>query len=129
MTVALFIELLLKSGLIAGAGLLVSAALSARPATEVVDVLRATVLLLLALPVLMLVLPALAVPLLPASEPVSDVAAAPLWSGDIGPVGGVAVSASVSDLSPTLIPAVVGAVRPEERRAGHEGRSGGSPYH
>ena len=57
MTVTLFIELLLKSGLIAGVGLLISAALRGRPATEAVDVLRATVLLLLALPVLMLVLP------------------------------------------------------------------------
>uniref|UniRef100_UPI003B587E69 M56 family metallopeptidase n=1 Tax=Brevundimonas sp. FT23028 TaxID=3393748 RepID=UPI003B587E69 len=110
MTVTLFIELLLKSGVIAGAGLLVSAALRARPATDVVDVLRATVLLLLALPALMLVLPALAVPLLPASEPIAEVAAAPLWSGDIGAVGGVAVSASVSDLSPTLIAALVWAV-------------------
>lgn len=99
MTFALLIELLVKSGLIAGAGLLVAAFVRARPATEAVDILRATVLLLLALPVLMLLIPQVSLPVLPAAS-VAETATAPLWTGDVGSVGGVGLTASV--LQPTL---------------------------
>lgn len=103
MTAAPVIELLLKSGLIAGAGLLLAAALRERPATEGVDILRATVLLLLALPVLMLLTPDLALPLLPAATPEAPLATVPVWTGDLGPVAGVSLSTSLLEPSPELL--------------------------
>lgn len=91
------IELLLKSGLIAGAGLTLSACLRTRPAADRVDVLRATVCLLIALPVVMVFAPGLSLALLPAVEATEAMAVSPvLWSGAVGPVEGVALSGSVS---------------------------------
>lgn len=107
MTVALLIELLFKSGLIAGAGLGLSVLLRTRPVTEGVDILRVAVLLLLALPLLMLLLPALSLPVLPTAEPVVAIPSAPVWAGNLGEVGGVAVSASVFQPSPALVAACV----------------------
>ncbi|HEY1073955.1 M56 family metallopeptidase, partial [Brevundimonas sp.] len=95
MSLALFLSLLVKSSLVAAAGLIV-ARLAARRAADRVDILRATVCLLLALPVLAAVLPAVELALLPAAS-VEAVSApmTPLWSGEVGPVAGVAVSASL----------------------------------
>lgn len=95
MSLALFLSLLVKSSLIAAAGLIV-ARFVARRAADRVDILRATVCLLLALPVLVTALPAVELALLPAAS--VDAASAPmtpLWSGEVGPVAGVAVSASL----------------------------------
>jgi len=103
MTVALFLELLIKSGLVAGGGLLLAAALRGRSATDVVDVLRATVLLLLALPVMMLLLPTMALPLLPGAPVETAPAVVPLWTADVASVGDVSVSASVTEASPALL--------------------------
>ena len=100
MIAALILSLALKSALIAGAGLLGATAL-ARGASDRANILRATVCLLLALPVVALALPAWEVALLPASavaEP--TVASAPLWQGEIGPVAGVAVEAAMPWPSP-----------------------------
>jgi beta-lactamase regulating signal transducer with metallopeptidase domain len=68
MTWALLLSLLIKSSLVAGAGLACARFLAQRP-VERADILRATVCLLLALPVIMNVLPAMNLALLPPSAP------------------------------------------------------------
>ncbi|MBU2042007.1 MAG: M56 family metallopeptidase, partial [Alphaproteobacteria bacterium] len=102
MSAALVLELLVKSGLIAGAGLTLAAALHFRPATDRVDVLRATVCLLILLPLVMATAPALSVALLPPVETAgSGPAPVPVvWAGAVEPVEGVAVSGSI--LRPSL---------------------------
>jgi beta-lactamase regulating signal transducer with metallopeptidase domain len=65
MTWTLLLSLLAKSSLVAGAGLLCARFLTRRP-VERVDILRATVCLLLALPAIMNMLPPLELALLPA---------------------------------------------------------------
>ncbi|MFZ0269829.1 M56 family metallopeptidase, partial [Caulobacter sp.] len=75
MTWALLLSLLVKSSLVAGAGLACARFLTRRP-IERVDILRATVCLLLALPVIMNRLPAMNLALLPASAPVAPLAVA-----------------------------------------------------
>lgn len=67
----LLIELGWKSALIAGVALLADRALRGRPAAERVFVLRAAVILLLALPVAAMLLPAIELPWLPAPEAVA----------------------------------------------------------
>lgn len=67
MTWTLLISLLVKSSLIAGAGLALSRHLTCRP-VERVDILRGTVCLLLALPVIMNALPPIELALLPPLE-------------------------------------------------------------
>ncbi|WP_312063484.1 M56 family metallopeptidase, partial [Brevundimonas sp.] len=94
MSLALFLSLLVKSSLIAAAGLIV-ARFVARRAVDRVDILRATVCLLLALPVLAAVLPALELALLPASSVADSAPLTPLWSGEVGSVAGVAVKANL----------------------------------
>jgi beta-lactamase regulating signal transducer with metallopeptidase domain len=74
-TWALLLSLLVKSSLVAGAGLACARFLTQRP-VERADILRATVCLLLALPVIMNVLPAMDLALLPASPPVAPITAA-----------------------------------------------------
>ncbi|MDP3079675.1 MAG: M56 family metallopeptidase, partial [Brevundimonas sp.] len=96
MSAALILALLLKSGLIAGAGLVLSALLHRRPAAERVDILRATVCILIALPGVMTLAPALPVALLPAVEAAGDLAVSPVvWAGAVEPVEGVALSGSI----------------------------------
>lgn len=92
---ALFLELLVKSSLIAGAGLALAALISFRPAADRVDALRAAVCLLVLLPLVVLLAPAVEFALLPAEAPVAAVEAAPAWAGSVGPVAGVALSGSV----------------------------------
>ncbi|MDP3377900.1 MAG: M56 family metallopeptidase, partial [Brevundimonas sp.] len=100
MIAALILSLALKSAVIAGAGLLCAKAL-ARGASDRANILRATVCLLLALPLVALALPAWELALLPASVAAGPtVASAPLWQGEIGPVAGVAVSAAMPWPSP-----------------------------
>ncbi|MFC5342434.1 M56 family metallopeptidase [Brevundimonas staleyi] len=97
MSAALLIALLAKSSVVAGLGLGLSH-LIARRAEDRVDVLRATVCILLALPLFMAFGPALSLALLPAAEqPLPPPA---LWSGDLHPVQGVTVSGSL--LLPSL---------------------------
>jgi beta-lactamase regulating signal transducer with metallopeptidase domain len=94
---ALLVALLAKSSVVAGLGLGLSH-LIARRAEDRVDVLRATVCILLALPLFMAFGPALSLALLPAAEqPLPPPA---LWSGDLHPVQGVTVSGSL--LLPSL---------------------------
>lgn len=97
MSAALLVALLAKSSVVAALGLALSATV-ARRAVDRVDVLRATVCILLALPVLMTFGPALSLALLPATTPVAPPPA--LWSGDLHPVKGVTVSGSL--LLPSL---------------------------
>jgi len=85
--------LALKSAIVAGAGLIV-ARLLARNAEDRVDILRATVCLLLALPVAAALLPSLNLAVLPAAPPVEPIPT-PMWSGAVQPVSGVEVSGSL----------------------------------
>ena len=68
MTWTLLLSLLVKSSIIAGAGLACARFLALRPVDRA-DILRAAVCLLLAIPVIMNVLPALDLALLPAIAP------------------------------------------------------------
>lgn len=81
MTWTLLAALLVKSSLVAGAGLACARFLTRRP-VERVDILRATVCLLLALPVIMNVLPVLDLALLPASPPPAPLAAPPALTAE-----------------------------------------------
>jgi beta-lactamase regulating signal transducer with metallopeptidase domain len=90
---ALLIALFVKSGLIAGTGLVLSTWVARRPVDRS-DVLRATVVLLLLLPLAVAFGPELRLALLPAAEPVA-VAPTTLWSGTVRPAEGLTVSGSV----------------------------------
>lgn len=97
---SLLLSLLVKSGVIAAVAL-IAAPRVARTAQDRVDILRAAVCLLLALPVLGLALPDLdlrlpSAPAAPAAQTVD------LWRGEVGPVAGVAVSANLSGLDPVV---------------------------
>jgi beta-lactamase regulating signal transducer with metallopeptidase domain len=95
-SVVLILELLLKSSLIAGAGLALSAVLHRRPAADRVDILRATVCLLIALPAVMAIAPGLPLALLPAVAAAEAIAASPIaWADAVEPVEGVALSGSI----------------------------------
>ncbi len=98
MSAALLIAALLKSSVVTALGLGLGRWIAVRPVDRA-DVLRATVCLLLLLPLLMAFGPALSLALLPT---VSGVAAAPspLWTGVIRPVEGLTVSGAV--LTPSL---------------------------
>lgn len=102
--IATILALLLKSGVIAGAALALSALPGLRSARERVDILRAGVCVLIALPVVMWIGPALVLPLLPAAEtaPAMDPT---LWAGDVGPVAGVSMKASILTPSATAVAA------------------------
>ncbi|MDO9200482.1 MAG: M56 family metallopeptidase, partial [Hydrogenophaga sp.] len=97
MSAALVLELLLQSGLIAGIGLTLAAGLHFRPAADRVDILRATVCLLILLPLVMALAPALSLALLSPTEAVSSAPAPPpvVWAGAVEPVEGVALSGSI----------------------------------
>lgn len=100
MTWTLLVSLLAKSSLVAGAGLLCARYLTRQP-VERVDILRGTVCLLLALPVIMNVLPPLELALLPpldipaasalaAATPTAPLApAAPWWTSPGAMLGGL----------------------------------------
>ena len=93
--IAVLISLALKSGIVAGGGLLLAELLAARPASERANLLRATVGLMLALPIIALIGPDLALAILPAAAPAPVIAEAPAWAGELGPVAGVSVSGTV----------------------------------
>ncbi|WP_417232096.1 M56 family metallopeptidase, partial [Brevundimonas sp.] len=95
--IALLVGLALKSGLVAAAGLLLAELFAKRPAAERADLLRATVGLMLALPVIAVAGPDLALAILPvaASAPVAVVPDSVAWTGELGPVAGVSVSGTV----------------------------------
>lgn len=95
------LDLLIRSGLIAGVALGLLALAHRRPASERVLILRTSVCVLLALPVVMSIGPSLALPLLPGQAATSASAPAELWTGHIGPVAGVAVRAAI--LQPSLV--------------------------
>ena len=87
MTWVLLCELLVKSSLIAGAGLALSALTGARSASDRAAVLRAAVCLLLALPLFLLVGPSLPLAwLAPAETPAVLIAPGASWSVDLQPV-------------------------------------------
>ncbi|MFN7112389.1 MAG: M56 family metallopeptidase, partial [Brevundimonas sp.] len=102
MTWALLLSLLVKSSLIAGAGLACSRLLAQRPVDRV-DILRGVTCLLLALPVIMAVLPSLELALLPAAEPLVTPQTLPMWEGEVGPVAGVEISGALPWPTPALI--------------------------
>ncbi|MFW2343285.1 M56 family metallopeptidase [Brevundimonas sp.] len=107
MIVVLILSLALKSALVAGAGLLCAMTL-ARGAPDRANILRATVCLLLALPIVTLALPAWELALLPASAATApEGVPAPLWEGEIGPVAGVAIEAAMPWPSPLGLAALV----------------------
>jgi beta-lactamase regulating signal transducer with metallopeptidase domain len=90
---ALLIELLVKSALIAGAGLFAAALLGFRPAADRANLLRATVILLIAMPVVALAGPEITVWMDQASPAALPQPTA--IAGAIGPVAGVVVEGSV----------------------------------
>ena len=102
MSPELIIGLLCKSGVIAGAGLLLSGLPGLRAATDRVDVLRAAVCVLLILPLLIVLAPALRLELLPAAAPVeaAAVSPAPIWQGSVTPVQGLSLSSTLRPPSP-----------------------------
>lgn len=102
---AVFISMLVKSSLIAGAGLTCSHLLTRRPADRV-DILRATICLLLALPVITAVFPALNLAVLPAVAPTTHLPL-PMWQGEVTPLPGVEVSGSLPWPSPLHLAAAV----------------------
>lgn len=91
MTWPLLLELLLKSGVIAAAGLGLSALLAARPARERAAILRVSVCLLLALPLFLWFGPQVELAWLnpPAA---ADLPETRSWRLDLQPIAGVAVS-------------------------------------
>lgn len=99
LTFALVIGLLVKTSLLAGAGL--AAASWMRHASDRVEVLRATTILLLLLPVLGAFVPALRLDVLPGQAAEAAPAEA-LWAGAAGPVAGVQISASILRPSPLV---------------------------
>jgi beta-lactamase regulating signal transducer with metallopeptidase domain len=94
MTWTLLVSLLVKSSLVAGAGLACARFLTQRPVDRV-DILRATVCLLLALPVIMNVLPEMNLALLPPSSLQIPPAAPSMWTGETGAGVDAAVSAAL----------------------------------
>jgi beta-lactamase regulating signal transducer with metallopeptidase domain len=90
MTWILLLSLLIKSSVVAGAGL-ACARFAAQRSVDRVDILRGTVCLLLALPVIMNVLPAMDLALLPATSP--DIA--PVETGEAA-IAGAAVSSALT---------------------------------
>lgn len=96
MSVAIVIELLIKSGLIAGAGLGLASLLRFRPAIDRVDILRVTVCALIVLPPVMTLAPALSLPLLPPAPAAVAMSPPPVaWAGVVEPVEGMALSGSI----------------------------------
>ena len=89
MTWTLLLSLLVKSSIVAGAGLVCARFLTQRPVDRV-DILRGTVCLLVALPVIMNVLPALDLALLPPSATDLASAAASIGTGQAAAIGGSA---------------------------------------
>src|SRR5690606_24380682 len=98
------VDLLVRSGLIAGAALALAALGRERSAADRVWILRAGAALLVALPVVMFLLPSVPLRLLPAAA-VAAAAPQPIWAGEIGPVAGVAVNAAVLEPSPLFLAA------------------------
>lgn len=108
MIAPLLMTLTVKAAVIGTAGLVGSLLLTRRP-VERVDILRATVCVLLALPLVTLMVPAWNLALLPASSAAEAVAlpAGPAWQGEIGPVAGLSVSAAVPWPGPLQIATIV----------------------
>jgi len=106
MSAELLIGLLCKSGVIAAAGLLLSN-LPFRAASDRVDVLRAAVCVLLALPLLMGFAPALQLQLLPAAVAEPAMASTPVWQGSVTPLEGLSLSSTLRAPSPREIFAAV----------------------
>ncbi|MBA4804250.1 MAG: M56 family metallopeptidase [Brevundimonas sp.] len=94
-------DLLVRSGLVAGLALVAAGAGRWGPPRRRVAILRAGVCLLLALPVMMAAGPGLPLELLPAEPPATS--PTPVWTGELGPVRGVAVEATVSPPSLTTL--------------------------
>lgn len=108
MIAPLLVTLTVKAAVIGTAGLAGSLLLTRRP-VERVDILRATVCVLLALPLVTLMVPAWNLALLPASSAaeVAALPAGPAWQGEIGPVAGLSVSAAMPWPGPLQIAAIV----------------------
>lgn len=107
MTLSLFLELLIKSSLIAAAGLALSAIMPRRPAAERAMVLRLTVCLLLALPVFLWLGPRLPLALLApaAPAPTDALPVASEWSLNLQPIA----DASVTGAAPSGLPWILAA--------------------
>ncbi|GAA0867727.1 hypothetical protein GCM10009116_01680 [Brevundimonas basaltis] len=102
MTIELIVGLLCKSGVIAGAGLLLSSLSEFRAASDRVDVLRAAVCVLLVLPLLTAFGPSVQLQVLPAAvEPAMT--PAPVWQGSVTPVEGLSLSSTLRTPSPAEI--------------------------
>jgi len=100
MSAELIVELLAKSSVVAGAGLLLSPALDFRPPVDPVDVVRASLCLPLGRAALASLAPDLQIQLLPAAPVETAVPHAPVWQGAIGPVAGLSLSGAIRPLSP-----------------------------
>ena len=107
MSPELIAGLFCKSGVIAGVGLLLSCLPGFRAAADRVDVLRAAVCVLLALPLLVLFAPDLRLELLPAAFAEPAAASAPVWQGSVTPVEGLSLSSSIRPPSPVEVMAAI----------------------
>jgi beta-lactamase regulating signal transducer with metallopeptidase domain len=108
LTLETLFGLLIKSSLIALAGV-AAARLLARHPSERADILRVTMVLLLVLPLATAFAPSIRLALLPAPD-VSGVAPEPLWTGTAGPIRGVAISGVIPWPSPVRLLGVLWAV-------------------
>ncbi|WP_332654615.1 M56 family metallopeptidase [Brevundimonas sp.] len=107
MSPELIAGLFCKSGVIAGVGLLLSCLPGFRAAADRVDVLRAAVCVLLALPLLVFFAPDLRLELLPAAFAEPAAASAPVWQGSVTPVEGLSLSSSIRLPSPVEVMAAI----------------------
>src|SRR5690606_21942109 len=106
MSLELIVEFFGKSGLVAGVGLLLASLPGFRSAADRVDVLRATVGVILLLPLAAVIAPAFELPILPAFAVETATASAPVWQGSVTPVEGVSLSSTLRP--PTAMEILIG---------------------
>lgn len=94
MSLELVLEMLARTSVVAGAGLLLSALPGFRPADRA-DVLRAAVCVLLLLPLLAAVLPSFELALMPDAAVAATAASPVVWQGSVTPIEGVSLSSTL----------------------------------
>ncbi len=101
LSIALALGLLFKSAVVAAVGLAMARWVARRPSDRV-EILRATLVVLLVLPLIAAFAPAVRLDVLPMLATKAG-GAEPLWSGSAGPVAGVAISGDIQRPSLAVI--------------------------